>query len=783
MLATASRLAFETEYPVAVPVAKSLSGALSMSSSPSTVYIRPGPRTSAAWRAWARPLGWALLCCAAGVSTWTTSARAQDGAAALAAQVEVVRTAHGVPHIYADTFEALGYALGYLQVEDYGERVPLGLLRARGELALHVGRAALDADFASQPYYQRAVEVYPELQQATRDVYAGFAAGVNRYIERHPEEFAGWVADPFTGYDVAALYVSRASAGQTRRWVGRLTGAAAASLLAIERADAAADGDPTEAGSSAWALAPSRTTSGAAILLRNPHLSWDAGYWEAHAVVPGRLDFYGDFRIGSPLGIVGGFNPYLGFATTNNDVDNGQVYALAVDPTRLDHYLLDGVSVPLGRALVTRRFRNGDGYGFETRERVFTDLGPVIHRGHGRIYILRTPEDGEFRVGEQFLRLMQATTLEEWTAAMRLRAFPRSNFTYADGAGNVFYLWNAAMPVFPHPYDDTRAVPVTRRAQIWTAVHALDELPQVLNPPGGYVRNENDGPWLTNLRAPLAPADYPGYFEAQGFRLRSQHSALLVGTDERLSLEEVVRRKHSYRMLLADRVKADLLAATRRALDEGTLAIEAVGATTLVDALALLEAWDNTAAPASRGGVLFERWWDLYTDAIEAAYDGDGDPEPFAEGWTPEAPTSTPRGVADPALAARVFPAAIEETVMHFGAWDVAWGDVHRVRRGAVDVPVGGCAGALGCYRVLNFRTDDDGRRRVVGGDGWVLAVEFTSPPRAYSVLAYGQTSREASPYYADQAALFARGEMKAVAYTREDVVRAAERRYRPGLE
>ena len=741
-------------------------------------YPRPGPWTRAAWRA----LAWALLLCVAGASTWTTSARAQDGDA-LTAQVEVLRTAHGVPHIYADTFKALGYALGYLQVEDYGERVPLGLLRARSELALHVGRAALDADFASQPYYQRAVEVYSQLQQATRDVYEGFAAGVNRYVDQHPDEFVGWVTAPFTGYDVAALYVSRASAGQTRRWISRLTGASDAPLLDIERDDTAADGDPLEAGSSAWALAPSRTTSGAAILLRNPHLSWDAGYWEAHAVVPGRLDFYGDFRIGAPLGIVGGFNPSLGFATTNNDVDNGQVYALEVDPVNLDHYLLDGASVPLGRELVTRRFRNGAGYGFETRERVFIDLGPVIHRDHGRIYILRTPEDGEFRGGEQFLRMMQATTLDEWTDAMRLRAFPRSNFTYADAEGNVFYLWNAAMPVFPHPYDDQRAVPVTRRDQIWSAVHALDELPQVLNPPGGYVRNENDGPWLTNLRAPLAPADYPAYFEAQGFRLRSQHSALLVGTDERLSLEEVVRRKHSYRMLLADRVKSDLLAGTHRALNEGTLDIDTVGATALADALALLERWDNTAAPASRGGVLFERWWARYTDAIEAAYDGDGDPEPFAEGWTPEAPTSTPRGLADPALAARVFPAALEETVTRFGAWDVAWGDVHRVRRGAVDVPVGGCAGALGCYRVLNFRTDDDGRRRVVGGDGWVLAVEFTNPPRAYSVLAYGQTSREASSYYADQAAMFARGEMKAVAYTRTDVERAAERRYRPGLE
>ena len=31
---------------------------------------------------------------------------------------------------------------------------------------------------------------YPKLDQATRDVYEGFAAGVNRYIELNPNEFA-----------------------------------------------------------------------------------------------------------------------------------------------------------------------------------------------------------------------------------------------------------------------------------------------------------------------------------------------------------------------------------------------------------------------------------------------------------------------------------------------------------------------------------------------------------------------------------------------------------------
>ncbi len=65
-------------------------------------------------------------------------------------------------------------------------------------------------------------------------------------------------------------------------------------------------------GSNAWALAPSRTRSGRAILLRNPHLAWTAGYYEAHVTVPGVLDFYGDFRIGGPLIVIGGFNRHLG---------------------------------------------------------------------------------------------------------------------------------------------------------------------------------------------------------------------------------------------------------------------------------------------------------------------------------------------------------------------------------------------------------------------------------------------------------------------------------------
>jgi acyl-homoserine-lactone acylase len=82
---------------------------------------------------------------------------------------------------------------------------------------------------------------------------------------------------------------------------------------------------------------------------------------------------------------------------------------------------------------------------------------------------------------------------------------------------------------------------------------------------------------------------------------------------------------------------------------------------------------------------------------------------------------------------------------------------------------------------VLGFREEADGTRTVTGGDGWVLAVEFTHPIRAYSVLAYGQSSRPGSPHHDDQAAMFAANRMKPVAFTEADIERTTVRRYRPG--
>jgi acyl-homoserine-lactone acylase len=87
----------------------------------------------------------------------------------------------------------------------------------------------------------------------------------------------------------------------------------------------------------------------------------------------------------------------------------------------------------------------------------------------------------------------------------------------------------------------------------------------------------------------------------------------------------------------------------------------------------------------------------------------------------------------------------------------------------------------LGCFRALGFARDPDGKLVANVGDGWVLAVEFGDVPRAYSVLAYGESNRPTSPWFADQAELFAKGELKKVAFTEADVNAQSVVRYRPG--
>jgi acyl-homoserine-lactone acylase len=258
-----------------------------------------------------------------------------------------------VPHIRAENLRAAGYALAWVESEDYGQATPMDVLEASGRLASVAGYERIESDFLVLRQREKIIKNYHLLSKDIRDIYDGFAAGVIRYIELHREDFPAGMPADFTGIDVASTEIVPPSIRKIRNFLNRLNPPANNN----QQPQTMNDEEGPDEGSNAWAFAPSRTKSGKAILLRNPHLQWTAGYYEAHMTVPGVVDFYGDFRIGGPFTVIGGFNKDLGWSTTNNSQDLDDFYSLDVDPKTPDSYLFDGKSVPLKRELLTVTFQ------------------------------------------------------------------------------------------------------------------------------------------------------------------------------------------------------------------------------------------------------------------------------------------------------------------------------------------------------------------------------------------------------------------------------------------
>jgi acyl-homoserine-lactone acylase len=420
--------------------------------------------------------------------------------------------------------------------------------------------------------------------------------------------------------------------------------------------------------------------------------------------------------------------------------------------------------VPLERDDVTIQIKTAAGPKTLSRTFWHTPLGPVIHRNDSKIYVLRSACYENHRAYEQWLKMTQTRSYAEFRGVVEMNQIPMFNICYADRSGNIFYLWNGTVPNLPHAAHKAQAVPAARSADVWTRFHSTSELPQLFNPPGGYVQNCNSPPYLTNLFAPLDPARFPPHFGANDLSLRTQLSLRLVHNDRKLTLEEVCELKHSPGILVAERVKADLVAALR----------EAGPTSQIEEAIKVLEAWDNTVAADSRGATLFENWWDRYYEKGVGKH---------AVAWSAAEPTATPRGLADRQRAVQAFSAALDEVTRLYGRADVTWGETHRIRKGTVDLPVSGGPGTSGCFRVLDFRKDTDGKMVANTGDSWVFAVEFSQPPKAYTVVAYSQSDVEGSPHFADQAPLFSAGKMKRAAFTDAEIADQLIKTYKPGEE
>lgn len=692
---------------------------------------------------------------------------------------EILWDEYGVPHIYAADHDALFRAYGRAQMQSHGPAILHLIGAARGRAAEYFGEDHLRSDrwVRTVGIPDRAERWWGRQDSATRSHLEAFAAGLNGWADRHPEgvgEAAARVL-PVRPPDLLALAQhdlhftfmispqvianlerdwspGAATSRAARERPGQGPGDGLAESLASRQSGVGGYRDPGPRGASnAWAIGPSRSASGNAMLLANPHLPWGGRFtwYEAHLVAPG-VDAYGATLVGLPmLGI--GFNDRLGWTHTVNTHDGVDLYELVL---REDGYRFDGEVRDFEVETDTIAVRLEDG---TVREETLTVRrsvhGPVLARSERHAVAMRVAGLEASGIFGQYWEMIRADSLAAFEDALRRLQMPMFTVLYADRAGHILHLFGGRTPLRPAGARDWRGIVAgDTSATLWTESHPYGDLPRVLDPATGWLQNANDPPWTTTFPRPLTPDSFPPYMAPREMALRPQRSVEMLRSDSSITFEEMIAYKHSTRLLLADRLLDDLLPAVReRGGDDAREAAE------------VLASWDRSADADSRGTVLFH----AFAAELERRSEGTF----WARAWEADDPLSTPDGLAEPAAAVEALAAAADTVRTRWGRLDPAWGETRRFRRDSLDLPGNGDSGGYGAFRVVGFQRTDDGRRRADFGDSFVAAMEFTPDGvRARALLGYGNESRRGSPHRTDQLRLMADRRLRPVWRSRDEV-------------
>ncbi|MHC5003085.1 MAG: penicillin acylase family protein, partial [Planctomycetota bacterium] len=688
----------------------------------------------------------------------------EAGAAAMAATVTICRDTWGVPHVYGPTDASVVFGAGYVQAEDNFWQVEDGFIRAVGRASELYGRETLLEDFLARALEipRRSRAEYDRSPPAMRALYDAYAAGIRHYLATHPE-VTPRLLERIEPWHTLALIRFKYYVDEFIGYAG-LEREGSELLLRQQRGER-----PT--GSNHWAIGPSRSADGHAMLLINPHVGFfgRSQYTEVHLHSDEGLVFSGNSRFGFMLPYMG-HNDRLGWAYTDNYSDIGDVYVERFDDPSdpLAYRYGDGHRTAV-EWTETIRVATGDGPEEQRFTMRRTHHGPIIamdERGRPLSVRLARFEEGGWIA--QWYAMARARTLAEFRSALSALSVAYMNTMYADADGNIWYVYNAAIPRRDPRFDWLKPVDGSDPATEWDGYHALEELPQVLNPDSGYLQNCNSSPLTVTTGIDLRREDFPPYVigdEADNWRARSSRR-VLTGRD-RFTFDELVEAVPDTRLEAADELLPPLLDEHARAVAAGRESADG-----LADAVALLARWDRRAAIDSVAATLFVLW-------AERSFD------PRRPGETPLDPS--------PWFRLRALEAVVADLQRDWGDWRVPWGELNRMQRpdasgragfddGMGSLPVAGAPGWLGSVFTYSSRRPVGQRRRYgVHGNSFVKVIEFGPTVRSRSILTFGQSGDPASPHYLDQSPLYSARQFKPAWFTRTDVEANAERVYHPG--
>ena len=389
--------------------------------------------------------------------------------AGLEAPVEVLRDAHGIPHIFARSERDAQFALGYVHAQDRLWQMEMNRRIASGRMAEALGRGALDTDrFLRTIGIRRVAEAnVRHLDADSRALLEAYAAGVNAFLgEKHVLPLEFWIfnlaPESWSPVDSAAWAKMMAwdLGGNWRNELLRLQLARRLETPAIQEFLPPYPGDepvplpnlrqlygglekePPQisandalvGASNSWALAGAHTASGKPLLANDPHLGLSAPnvWYFAHLHAPG-LNAIGATLPGVP-GVVLGRNDRIAWAATNTGPDVQDLYLERLDAA--GRYLTPQGPMAFTTLRETLKVNGAEDEPLDIR---LSRHGPVISdvvsnaldaipRGHALAFAWTALAEDDTSLQTLF-KLPRAQSWNEFVAALRDFQAPQQNLS------------------------------------------------------------------------------------------------------------------------------------------------------------------------------------------------------------------------------------------------------------------------------------------------------------------------------------------------------------------
>ena len=701
-----------------------------------------------------------------------------------AKRVEIIRDAWGIPHIYGKSDADAVFGLLYAQCEDDFKRVEMNYIEKLGRLSEIKGDKELYNDLQIKLLIDSvdAIADYKKAEPWLKKLLNAYADGINFYLHKHPEikpalltRFQPWYPLLWTDGSIGAISTADISNDEIKQFYSgnQLEGISKSKTVNTS----AAFGDYQQTGSNGFAIAPSKTASGNAILYINPHVTF---YFrpEVQVVSEEGLNAYGAVTWGQMF-VYQGFNQYCGWMHTSSNVDVADMYAeKIVKKNDKLFYEYDQKLRLVTQKIVTLKYLEDGKLITKNFTTYYTHHGPVMAKRDGKWISLRSYNRSMTSLVQSWKRT-KAQGFEDYKKVMDLKANTSNNTVFADAKGNIAYWHGNYVPVRDTNYNWGKVVDGTTSKTEWKGLHTVDETVHSYNPVNGWLQNCNSTPYTVAGENSPKRANFRPYMAPDGENFRGINAVRVLSREKDYTIEKVIAA--GYDTYLS--AFAILIPAITKAFD--SLPPSDTLHQVLSEPIAMLKNWNYYSSENSVATTLAIETAQKLNSQITKVYVEQGETDQV-ESTKRFAANATKENLLLPLLE------TVNELKNKFGTWQKPWGELNRFQRLTGDfqekyddsqasLPVGFASALWGSLPSFNSRYYGTQKRYGLGGNSFVCAVEFGKKIKAKSLLAGGESGNKNSKHFTDQALMYTQGKFKDVLFYREDVLKNVEKTYHPG--